>query len=163
MVKKFTANISEWFKKRLGSTASNIKMNGTQSAGTSENVAREDHVHPVDTSRAASSHTHGNITNAGAIGSTANKPVITTTSGKLTTGSFEGTATNIKMNGTQAVGSLNTFARADHVHPTDTSRASTAPVTQSDNGLALSTDKQKIDKSMVVGFANAGSAGSTTT
>ena len=72
---------------------------------------------------ALKSHSHGNISNAGAIGSTANKPIITTTSGKLTTGSFEGTATNIKMNGTQSVGSLNTFARGDHVHPTDTSRA----------------------------------------
>lgn len=110
-------------------------------------------------SKADENHKHGNITNAGAIGTAANKPVITTTSGKLTTGSFEGTASNIKMNGTQNAGSSNNFARADHVHPTDTSRASTAPVTQSDNGLALSTDKQKIDKSMVVGFANA--AGTT--
>ena len=50
MVKKFSANVSNWFKKRLGSTASNVKMNGTQSAGTSENVAREDHVHPVPVS-----------------------------------------------------------------------------------------------------------------
>lgn len=41
---------------------------------------------------AASSHSHGNITNAGAIGSTANLPVITTTSGVLTTGSFGSTA-----------------------------------------------------------------------
>lgn len=39
------------------------------------------------------SHTHGNITNSGAIGSTANLPIITTTSGVLTTGSF-GTTTN---------------------------------------------------------------------
>ena len=37
------------------------------------------------------SHVHGNITNAGAIGSTASLPIITTTSGVLTTGSF-GTA-----------------------------------------------------------------------
>ena len=40
------------------------------------------------TSMTPTSHTHGNITNAGAIGSTANKPVITTTNGVLTTGSF---------------------------------------------------------------------------
>ena len=173
-------------------------MDGTAAVGTATKYAREDHVHPTDTSRAAASHSHtkseisdfptsmtpashahGNITNAGAIGSTANLPVITTTSGKLTTGSFgtaantfcqgndsrlsdartptshahgsitndgkvgtaankplitgtngvvsagsfEGTATNIKMNGTQSVGSLNTFARGDHVHPVDTSRA----------------------------------------
>jgi len=32
------------------------------------------------------------------------------------------TATDIKINGTQSAGSLNTVAKADHVHPTDTSR-----------------------------------------
>ena len=39
------------------------------------------------------SHSHGNLTNAGAIGTTANLPVITTTSGVLTAGSF-GTGAN---------------------------------------------------------------------
>lgn len=43
--------------------------------------------------KSSSTHVHGNITNAGAIGSSANLPVITTTSGVLTTGSF-GTAAN---------------------------------------------------------------------
>jgi len=38
--------------------------------------------------RTPTSHTHGNITNAGAIGSTANLPIITTTSGVLTAGAF---------------------------------------------------------------------------
>lgn len=38
--------------------------------------------------RTPTSHVHGNITNAGAIGSTSGLPVITTTSGVLTTGSF---------------------------------------------------------------------------
>ena len=42
--------------------------------------------------RNPTSHTHGNISNAGAIGSTANLPLITTTSGVLTTGSFGTTA-----------------------------------------------------------------------
>lgn len=36
---------------------------------------------------------------------------------------FETTASNVKMNGTASVGSLGTTARADHIHPTDTSRA----------------------------------------
>ncbi len=36
---------------------------------------------------------------------------------------FESTLDNIKMDGAQSVGSLNTVARGDHVHPTDTSRA----------------------------------------
>ena len=39
------------------------------------------------------SHTHGNITNDGKIGSNANKPLITTTDGTVTTGSF-GTSAN---------------------------------------------------------------------
>ena len=43
--------------------------------------------------RIPTSHTHGNLTNDGKVGSTANKPLITTTSGVITTGSF-GTAAN---------------------------------------------------------------------
>lgn len=39
---------------------------------------------------------------------------------------FETTATNIKMNGTQAVGTSNNVARADHVHPSDTTKANLA-------------------------------------
>ena len=39
-------------------------------------------------SRTPTSHTHGNITDAGAIGSTSGLPIVTTTSGVLTTGSF---------------------------------------------------------------------------
>ena len=39
-------------------------------------------------SKAASTHTHGNITNAGKIGSTSGLPIITTTAGALTTGTF---------------------------------------------------------------------------
>lgn len=35
--------------------------------GTATKYAREDHIHPSDTTKAASSHTHGNITNAGAL------------------------------------------------------------------------------------------------
>ena len=50
---------------------SNPAMNGTAAPGSSANFARGDHVHPTDTSRAASSHTHGNITNDGDITATA--------------------------------------------------------------------------------------------
>lgn len=49
-----------------------------------------------------SSHTHGNLSNDGKLGSTANLPVITTTGGSITTGSF----------GTSA----NTFAEGNHTH-----------------------------------------------
>lgn len=84
----------------LSTTAADIKMNGTQSLGSSNTLPRADHVHPVDTSREP------------AIGSkkTAfNKD-------------YGATATDVKMNGTQAVGSVDAIARIDHVHPVDTSR-----------------------------------------
>ena len=44
--------------------SANPKMDGTVAVGTSAKYAREDHVHPVDTSRAAASHNHAasNIT-----------------------------------------------------------------------------------------------------
>ena len=62
-------------------------LNVGTAAGT---VAAGDDARLSD-ARTPTAHTHGNITNAGAIGSTANLPVITTTSGVLTTGAF-GTA-----------------------------------------------------------------------
>ena len=83
-------------------TASNIKMNGTQSAGSATTYAKADHVHPVDTSRAAATHTHGNITNDGKIGSASGKPIITGTNGVLETGVF----------GTSA----GQFAEGNHTH-----------------------------------------------
>lgn len=50
------------------------KMDGTAAVGSETAFARGDHVHPTDTSRAASSHSHGNITNAGAITATGVAP-----------------------------------------------------------------------------------------
>lgn len=47
-----------------------------------------DAIAPADIGAAAASHAHGNITNAGAIGTTSGLPVVTTTSGVLTTGAF---------------------------------------------------------------------------
>jgi hypothetical protein len=42
----------------------------------------------------------------------------------LTTNNFTSTSTDIKMNGTQSAGSLVTMPKADHVHPSDTTRPS---------------------------------------
>jgi hypothetical protein len=53
-------------------------------------------------SRTPTSHTHGNITNAGSIGTTATLPIITGTSGVLQAGSFGTTA--------------GTFAQGNHTH-----------------------------------------------
>lgn len=83
--------------------------------------------------KASANHTHGNITNDGKVGNVASK-VLTTSTGGAIVASDEGTAfnknfetstSNIKSNDTTAsVGTATTVARADHVHPTDTTRAS---------------------------------------
>lgn len=64
----------------------------TGSFGSSAGTFCQGNDSRLSNARTPTSHAHGNITNAGAIGSTANLPVITTTSGKLTTGSFGTTA-----------------------------------------------------------------------
>jgi hypothetical protein len=58
-----------------------------------------------DIGASASSHTHGNITNAGAIGTTSDQVVTTTTSGVLTTSSRSG------------IDSRSTFPPSSHTHP----------------------------------------------
>ena len=67
-------------------------------------------------SMAPSSHTHGNITNDGKVGSTENKPLITTTSGKITTGSF-GTSANTFCQGNDSRLS-NARTPTSHTHTT---------------------------------------------
>lgn len=78
-----------------GLTGGTITTSGTLavSYGTSAGTACQGNDGRLSDARTPTSHTHGNITNAGAIGSTANLPIITTTSGALTTGSF-GTSAN---------------------------------------------------------------------
>ena len=99
-------------------------------SGVGSKAAREDHVHPLptpaaigaanavhksshatggadaltptDIGAAASTHAHGNITSAGAIGTTSGVPIITGASGVLQAGSF-GTAAG-------------TFAQGNHTH-----------------------------------------------
>ena len=60
------------------------------------------------------SHAHGNITNDGKIGSTANLPVITGTSGSVTTGSFA--TSTVAVDTSSSAGTANTFSRGDHKH-----------------------------------------------
>jgi hypothetical protein len=57
-------------------------------------------------------HSHGNITNAGAIGSTANLPVITTTSGVLTVGAFGTGATDFCVGNDARLSKIPTTAAA---------------------------------------------------
>lgn len=93
-------------------------MDGTASAGSANAYSREDHVHPKDTSKvdvvAGKGLSTNDFTDAlkdklDGIESGADVSPSPSSSAPL-------------MDGTAAVGSSTDYARADHIHPTDTSR-----------------------------------------
>ena len=86
------------------------KMDGTAAVGSSGKWAKEDHVHPTDTSRASATALSNLQTQVDAI----SVP--------------EAATASPKMDGTAAVGSSAKWAKEDHVHPTDTSRAAASTV-----------------------------------
>lgn len=101
-------------------------INGTAAVGTSLKYARADHVHPTDTTRAP-------LASPGLTGTpTAPTAAADTNTTQLATTAFvvgqAGSATPL-INGTAAVGTSLRFARQDHVHPTDTTRAPLASPT----------------------------------
>lgn len=59
---------------------------------------------------------------------------------------FETSHNNIKMNGVASVGTLNTIARADHIHPVDTSRAPAIHTEVEANSITLG--HVKVDSAM---------------
>lgn len=119
----------------LGTDANDLKMDGTASAGTKTTAAKSDHVHPTDTSRApiASPAFTGVPTGPTATVGTNTSQLATTafvaaavsgvSGGGGPTLSFETTSSNIKANGAASAGTLSTVPRADHIHPTDSTRA----------------------------------------
>ena len=82
-------------------------MDGTASAGSSANYSRKDHVHPTDTSRASA-------TDLAALSARVDN---------ISGGATPSTADPM-MDGTASAGISANYSRGDHVHPTDTSRAS---------------------------------------
>jgi len=101
-------------------------INGTAAAGTSLRYARQDHVHPTDTTRAplASPALTGTPTSTTAAVDTSTTQIATTA---FVTGQAASVAPLI--NGTAAAGTSLRYARQDHVHPTDTTRAPLASPT----------------------------------
>ncbi len=129
-----------------------IKLNGGKTEVYDGSTAKSIDITPSSISAATSTHAHGNITNDGKVGTAANK-VLTTSTGGAIVASDEGTAfnknfetstSNIKANGTVSVGTATTVARADHVHPTDTTRAKAADLTKhtSDTTAHITADER---------------------
>ena len=100
-------------------------MDGTAAVGTSVKYAREDHVHPSDASKQNALTAGANIS---IVGNT-----ISATDTKYTAA----TATPL-MDGTGAVGTSAKYARQDHRHPTDTSRAPMPVVTTHNSPVNVS-------------------------
>jgi hypothetical protein len=95
-------------------------VNGTAAVGTSLRYARQDHVHPTDTSRAAlASPTFSGTPLSTTAAVDTNTTQIATTAFVLA----QAAAATPLVDGTAAVGTSTRYARADHVHPTDTTRA----------------------------------------
>lgn len=119
-------------------------MDGTAAAGTSALYSRGDHIHPTDTSRAPLASP--TFTGAPA----APTPTAGTSTTQLATTAFVGTAltnaavpapsgTTPGMDGTGAAGSATTYARGDHVHPSDTTKVNKAGDTMTGN-LTVTAD-----------------------
>lgn len=104
-------------------------VDGTAAVGTSAKYAREDHVHPTDTSRAASTHDHGSITNEGAI--TSDTAVA---SGDKLVIADSSDSSKLKRSGIAFGSSTSTFLRNDG---TWASPPSLPSVSASDNGKVL--------------------------
>ena len=101
-------------------------VDGTATVGTSLKYARADHVHPTDTSRAAlasPSFTGTPLSTTAAVDT--NTTQIATTAYVV----GQASSTTPANNGTAAVGTSLKYARADHVHATDTTRAPLASPT----------------------------------
>ena len=96
-------------------------MNGTAAVGTSTNFSREDHIHPSDTSRAPlASPALTGIPTAPTASVGTNTTQIATTANVYATATALASSSNPLMAGIAAPGTSQQFARADHVHPSDT-------------------------------------------
>lgn len=115
-------------------SSSDPLMDGTASAGSGTAYARGNHRHPTDTSRAPlASPTFTGTPKAPTAAAGANTTQIATT--EFVTRAVGGvsvpsaSSSDPLMDGTASYGSGTTYARANHVHPTDTSRAALASPT----------------------------------
>jgi hypothetical protein len=107
-------------------SATPLMDNGTAAVGTSLRYARQDHVHPTDTSRAAlASPTFTGTPAAPTAAADTNTTQLATTAFVV----GQASSTSPAMDGTAAVGTSLKYARADHVHASDTSKANLASPT----------------------------------
>ena len=108
---------------KISFSAATPEMDGVASVGVSTSQARADHRHPTDTSRASQSDLTAETT------ARTNKDLALDSDIAAVDAKIKFLATNPNMDGTASPGFSDYLTRADHVHPTDTSRASQADLT----------------------------------
>ena len=117
-------------------TSTTPKMDGTATMGSeTSKFARGDHIHPTDTSRASSTHTHGNITNDGKIG-TSTGEIVVTSSGSLTTGN----PTTAKIKEASALSNISSAANATQHDVNDKINTTLGNKVDKVSGKGLSTN-----------------------
>lgn len=102
-------------------------MDGIAAPGSSVNYSRGDHVHPTDTSRASVTALADEVT------ARTNKDLSLDGDIAAVDAKIHFSASNPLMDGAATAGFSTDQARADHIHPTDTSRAAAADLTQEIN------------------------------
>ena len=110
---------------------------------------------------ALASHVHGNITNDGKVGSASGKVITTGTGGVVQAEDqmsafnkdFETVAGNILMDGAASAGSSTKVAKADHRHPSDTSKINTSEK-GAVNGVATLGADGKVPSSQLPSFVD---------
>lgn len=109
---KFTANQSTDSTLTFGegSTNGTIAVDGTDVAVHGLGSA----AYTKSTDYATSSHTHGNISNDGKVGTTADLPLKTTTGGSVAAGAWATSSSAVSSSA--SAGSEATFSRGDHTH-----------------------------------------------
>ena len=100
------------------------EMDGTGAPGSSVSYARGDHQHPTDTSRASATALADEVT------ARTNKDLALDGDIAAVDAKIHFSASNPLMDGSPSAGFSTDQARADHIHPTDTSRAAAADLTQ---------------------------------
>lgn len=102
-------------------------MDGVGDPGTAVNYARGDHQHPTDTSRASVTDLSDEVT------ARTNKDLSLDSDIAAVDAKIHFSASNPLMDGSPTAGFSTDQARADHIHPTDTTRAAAADLTQEIN------------------------------
>lgn len=125
------------------------QMDGTGAAGSSVNYARGDHQHPTDTSRASASDLADEVT------ARTNKDLSLDGDIAAVDAKIHFSASNPLMDGSPSAGFSTDQARADHIHPTDTSRAAAADLTQeisdrSNADITLQNNINAVDAKIVL-------------